>query len=218
MTPTVDGSIGASSFAPPPAHRRAAWSQRELGKGEALYRVGDAGGLVYRVDEGLLKLVIDGPGGRERILSLAGPGDLIGSVGPLEGSFRESAESLSQARVSAAMVSDLLPDSGEELLRAAAVRLDHMRDTLEDVELPVTVRVARVLNRLGCRFGHRSADGWIRLTLPLTHDHLAAMIGAARETTSTAVGEIRREGLLEGTRGRYYFQPSQLERFVQESS
>ena len=218
MTPTVDGSIGASSFAPPPALRDSGWSQRELGKGEALYRAGDVGGLVYRIEEGLLKLVIDGPGGRERILSLAGPGDLIGSIGPLEQSFRETAESLSQARVSATPLPEFMAYSSEQLLAAAAMRLDHLRETLEDAELPVAVRVARILLRLGCRFGHRGDDGWVRLTLPLTHDHLAAMAGAARETTSTAVGEIRRAGLLEGTRGRYYFQSGRLERFVQEAA
>ncbi|HEX7004898.1 MAG TPA: Crp/Fnr family transcriptional regulator [Trueperaceae bacterium] len=218
MTPTVDGSIGASSFSPPPAQRDSGWGRRELGRGEALYRAGDVGGLVYRIEEGLLKLVIDGPGGRERILSLAGPGDLIGSIGPLEQSFRETAESLSQARVSALPLTEFMVDSSEELLAAAAKRLDHLRVTLEESELPVAMRVARILLRLGCRFGHRSDDGWIRLTLPLTHDHLAAMAGAARETTSTALGEIRKAGLLEGTRGRYYFEPARLESFVHELS
>lgn len=218
MTPTVDGSTGATRFAPPPAIQDAAWFRRELGKGEALYRVGDAAGLVYRIEEGLLKLVIDAPAGRERILALAGPGDLIGSVGPHDGSMRETAETLSQAQVGVAPLASFMPDASVELLKAAASRLDHMREALEDSELPVTVRVARILLRLGCRFGQRSDEGWVRLTLPLTHDHLAAMAGAARETTSTAMGEIRRAGLLEGTRGRYYFEPARLERFTLESS
>lgn len=214
MTPTVDGSIGASRFAPPPAVQDSGWFHRELGKGEALYRVGDAAGLVYRVEEGLLKLVIDAPAGRERILSLAGPGDLIGSVGPHDGSLRETAETLSQVRVSVAPLAAFVPDASVELLQAAAARLDLMREALEDSELPVPVRVARILLRLGCRFGHRSDDGWVRLTLPLTHDHLAAMAGAARETTSTALGDMRKAGLVEGTRGRYYFEPGSLESFT----
>ncbi|MEX2535977.1 MAG: Crp/Fnr family transcriptional regulator [Trueperaceae bacterium] len=218
MSPTVDGSIGASRFTPPPEVHDFEWTHRELGKGAALYRAGDAGGLVYRVNEGLLKLVIDGPAGKERILTLAGPGDLIGAVGPQDGTFRETAETLSQALISAVPLVSLMASSSDELLSAAAAKLDHMREALEDAELPVAVRVARILLRLGCRFGHCSNDGSVWLTLPLTHDHLAAMAGAARETTSTALGEIRKAGLVEGTRGRYHFDPGRLQRFTVELS
>jgi CRP/FNR family cyclic AMP-dependent transcriptional regulator len=218
MTPTVDGSIGAARLLPPPAHEEAGWMLRELGKGEALYRAGDLGGTVYRVDEGLLKLTIEAPGGKERIVALAGPGDILGDLGANEAGFQETAEALSdQALVRSAPRSCLPAGSADELLAAATAQLALLREVLEDAELPVNARVARTLLRLGCRFGQRADDGSLWLTLPLTHDNLAAMVGAARETTSTALGQIRAAGVLDGTRGRYTFQPALLERYAAEA-
>ena len=56
----------------------------------------------------------------------------------------------------------------------------------------------------------RGDDGLVRLTLPLTHEHLAALIGAARETTTLTLSDLRRRGFVEGTRGRYRFDPARL--------
>jgi CRP/FNR family cyclic AMP-dependent transcriptional regulator len=218
MTPTVDGSIGAARLLPPPSHEEAGWMRRELGKGEALYRAGDLGGTVYRVDEGLLKLTIEAPGGKERIVALAGPGDVLGDLGASEAGFQETAEALSdQALVRSATRSSLPAGAADELLAAATSQLARLREVLEDAELPVNARVARTLLRLGCRFGQRADDGSLWLTLPLTHDNLAAMVGAARETTSTALGQIRAAGVLDGTRGRYSFRPALLERYAAEA-
>jgi CRP-like cAMP-binding protein len=89
-----------------------------------------------------------------------------------------------------------------------------MRDALEDTELPVTARLARTFVRLGERFGHVSEDKTVRLTLPLTHDNLAAMVGAARETTTALMGEMREQGILDGTRGRYCFNLKDLSEFA----
>jgi len=41
------------------------------------------------------------------------------------------------------------------------------------------------------------------------------MVGAARETTTATLGEMRRLGLLEGTRGTYRFRRQPLVDFAQ---
>lgn len=219
MTPNVDGRVGPGRLPPPPSRGEARWLTRELDKGEALYRIGDRGGTVFKVAEGLLKLTVEAASGRERIVALAGPGDVLGDLWPQGSGLGENAEALSdQTLVRSTCRSSLPPESNEELLEAATLQIARLREVLEDAELPVTARVARILLRLGRRFGQRTDDATIRLTLPLTHDHFAAMVGAARETTSSALGEIRSAGLLEGTRGRYWFEPEALERFVQQHS
>ena len=72
--------------------------------------------------------------------------------------------------------------------------------------------------RLGERFGHVSDTRDVRLTLPLTHDSLAAMVGAARETTTAVLGEMRDGGLVAGTRGRYSFNLESLSDYAVEAS
>ncbi len=219
MTPSFDGQLHSGWHSPPPPPRGLdAFPQRELGKGEVLYRAGDRADTVYRVVHGLVKLAIDVASGRERILGVAGPGDLIGALAPGPALLRESA-----AALSASVVVTVVPRSDAAafepaLFRAAGDRLARLTDVLEDVELPVGARLARTLLRLGERFGQLSDSGEIRITLPVTHEILASLVGAARETTTAALGELRSDGLLVGTRGSYRFRPGPLLDYAQRAA
>lgn len=190
---------------------------RELHKGETLYYLGDEAEAVYRIEEGLIKLSVDMLTGRERITSIAGPGDFLGSITPMHINYQDSAEALSQhVKVSVFSLEQAREndDVKAALHSAAGVHLSRMREALEDTELPVNARLARVLVRLGQRFGHETEAGITHLTLPLTHENLASMVGAARETTTAILGEMRHDGLIEGTRGRYSFNMLELSDFA----
>lgn len=201
---------------PPPPRGLDAYPSRELGKGEQLYGAGDPADTVFRVDQGLVKLGIDVASGRERIIGVAGPGDLIGALTPGQHTLRESATALSGSVVVTVVPRRDASDFEAALFRAAGDQLARVTLALEDGDLAVPARIARALLRLAERFGQAPDGGVVRLTLPLTHDNLAAMIGAARETTSAALGELRRLGLLEGTRGSYRFRPEPLLEFAQK--
>ena len=182
---------------------------RTLGRGETLYRAGEPATASFEIDAGLIKLVVALPSGRERIVGVAGPGDLVGALTPCAKAFGETAEALGAAVV----VRALEPRSAEHaatLGRAADAHLSRLRHALEEADLPVAARLARTRVRLGDRVGPRGEDGRVRLTLPLTHEHHAARVGAAREPTTATLSELRQRGLLEGTRGRYLFDPARL--------
>lgn len=188
-------------FAPSPA--------RTLGRGDSLYRVGEPVAASFAIEAGLVKLSLTLPSGRERIVAVAGPGDLVGALTPSAETYGDTAEALSAAVVTRA-IDPGRPEHAIALARAADAYLVQLRHALEEVDLPVAARLARTLVRLGERFGQRGDDGRVRLTLPLTHEHLAALVGAARETTTLTLSELRQRGLLEGTRGRYLFDPARL--------
>ena len=186
---------------------------REFRKGDVLYHAQDEAVSLYQIDEGLLKLSLELPTGRERITQLVGPGDYIGALASAP-YYGERAEALS-AKVGVREIARenadaLLP----ALLGATGEQLQRVRDSLEDTDLPVAARLARTLLRLGQRFGHTTETGRVHLTLPLTHDTLAALVGAARETTTALIGEMRAEGVLSGTRGRYSFEQGALLEFA----
>lgn len=206
MTPGL-GSFAAPPSSPP-LYPLPAALRRELGKGEVLYHAEDEAVSLYRVEEGLLKLSLELASGRERIVQLVGPGDYLGAItaAPFYG---ERAEALS-AKVSVSETAKGAGAPSHELFQAAGEQLRRVRDALEDTDLPVAARLARTLLRLGERFGHTSEAGRVRLTLPLTHDTLAALVGAARETTTALLSEMRARGVLSGTRGRYSFEPGAL--------
>jgi CRP-like cAMP-binding protein len=200
-------------------HTQRAFPGRELAKGDILYRVGDVADTVYQVEEGLLKQSIDLLTGKERIVSVAGPGDYIGALTPVGGVFQDTAEALSPRVRVRVIPQDALEGALKEGVYAAAgIYLARLRDALEDSELPVPARLARTFLRLGERFGQLAPDGSVRLTLPVTHDNLAAIVGAARETTTAVMGEMRARGVLAGTRGRYSFQPEVLRTFALEAA
>jgi len=216
VTPSFDAALYAGWQSPPPPPRGLdGYPRRELGKGDLLYRAGDRADTVYRVVHGLVKLAIDVPSGKERIVGVAGPGDLIGALAPGGAALRESAEALSASVVVTVVPREEAAAFEPALFRAAGDQLTRMTDALEDSELPVGARLARALLRLGERFGQPSEGGVVRITLPLTHENLAAMVGAARETTTATLGEMRRLGLLEGTRGTYRFRRQPLVDFAQ---
>lgn len=204
---------GLTTRTPPHTLQPGVLARRELSRNESLYRRGDRDGGLYRVETGLLKLSLPVGAGRERILALAGPGDVLGALGPSGCTCTEDAEALSSSvRVS---LLDGSADSAHDLrLAALASQAEHLRCSFEDAEQPVPVRLVRTMLRLGERFGQQRSDGSVRLTLPLTHDNLAALIGAARETVSYELADLRRRGLLAGTRGVYTFRRELLRGFA----
>jgi len=189
----------------------------ELARGDSLYRRGDQADELYRVEAGLLKLFVNTPAGREKIMGLAGPGDLIGGADPNKRHFTENAQALSgSVRLS---VLDLRQDVPTDVrLEALTWQLSQLRDSLEDGELPVPARLARTFVRLAERFGQPQPGGLVRLTLPLTHDDLAAIVSAARETTSTVLAKMRRDGVLQGTRGSYSLDPEAMRDYAAQNS
>jgi CRP/FNR family cyclic AMP-dependent transcriptional regulator len=220
MTASFDTGIAAPhASAPPFESARCDFPSRELGKGDTLYHAGDPADTIYRVDEGLLKLSVDLLTGKERIINIAGPGDFIGAITPTPLLYGEHAEALSpHVRVRVIARDELDARLKDAVHTAAGEHLARLREALEDSELPVPARIARTFLRLGQRFGHVSHDHVVRLTLPLTHENFAAMVGAARETTTTLLSEMREDGIIQGTRGRYTFNEHDLNEYALSNS
>jgi len=221
--------VAAPQELPPPQAQPAAEAlllpQHDLGRGitlsagETLYREGDEVESAYLVASGLLALAVGSGRGRERVVDLAGPGDVVGALSGHQVRYLDTATALGPDTRVVAVPLGPGSDAARDLVdRAAARRLERLTEQLEEEGAPVAARVATAFARLAERFGQEVADGMVRLTLPLTHDTLAGLVGAARETTSAAVQQLRRAGLIAGTRGRYLVLPRALRAFAQESS
>ena len=204
---------------PPPSVRAA--PRQSLDKGELLYMQGDAAAAAYLVESGLLALSIAARPGRERIVGLAGPGDIIGAHSEGLVRYLDTAAALSQEvnvvrlDLGGQAISQFGADVRYLLGVAAVQHLERLTNQLEDAEAPVPARVALTFLRLAERFGQATAEGATRLTLPLTHDTIASMVGAARETTSTTIEQLRKLGLVTGTRGRYVVRGDGLRAFAE---
>lgn len=249
-TPTPQAQVAAT--VPVIFSQLASTTTRNLDKGEPLYLQGEAATTTYVVEAGLVALSLNARPDRERIIGLAGPGDLVGALTTGQGEYLESAHALSQGVAIRSVPVERLTDGSTPLTaeesvamsRAAGEHLANLTRLVEDSETSVPTRVARTLLRLGDRFGQWVEDGGasaaadratghrrqspgssgrragrrVRLTLPLTHETIANMVGAARETTTSTIEQMRRGGLLHGTRGRYVIDVDGLTDYANEAA
>jgi CRP/FNR family transcriptional regulator, cyclic AMP receptor protein len=175
-------------------------------RGQALFTEGDVADRVFVIDSGWVTITSLAPGGREIVLGLRGPGDVIGELSALDGAPR-SATALAAADVEATVApgSALMralgdPAAAMELLRVLANRLrDADRKRLEFAALDSLGRVAWRLQELGERFGEETPNG-IEVELPLSQEQLASWCGASREATVKALAALRTLGWI--TTGR----------------
>jgi CRP-like cAMP-binding protein len=171
-------------------------------RGQALFTQGDRAERVFVIEDGWVMITSMGPGGREIVLGLRGPGDVIGDLSALDGSPR-SATALAVGDVEASVtpvstVTRALSDTATamDLLRVLASRLrDADRKRLEFAALDTLGRVAWRLDELSERFGAHTADG-IELALPLSQEQLASWCGASREATVKALATLRTLGCI----------------------
>lgn len=169
-------------------------------RGQAMFTEGDLADRVFVVERGWVVITSIAPGGREIVLGLRGPGDVIGDLSALDGAPR-SATALAAGEVEATVARSsvlihALSDAAAamELLRVLAIRLrDADRKRLEFAALDTLGRVAWRLHELSERFGEDTADG-IEVDLPLSQEQLASWCGASREATVKALAALRTLG------------------------
>ncbi|MDP9326118.1 MAG: Crp/Fnr family transcriptional regulator [Candidatus Dormibacteraeota bacterium] len=173
-------------------------------KGATLFVEGDRADRVIVITDGLVKISILTPDGKEVLLAVRGGGDLVGDQGFLDGAPR-SATATAMDPVDA-----LLIPAGEFTLfleqhaRVALLLLRMLSRRLRDAdakraEFAAYDTVGRVASRLvemAGRFGENEAFG-IRINLPLTQEELAGWTGSSREAVSKALGMLRSLGWIE---------------------
>ncbi len=178
---------------------------------EALFLGGDTGEGCYRVDDGLIKIVMVSQAGKERILAFLGSGAIVGELSLVDGLPR----SASVVAVRPARLSFLSRAAFEEfanenlevyrsLLRLLAARL---RDTDETVAvgsfLPLRGRIACTLLELAQEFGHDIGAGRVVIHQKIAQYDLADMAGVARESVSRILNDWKRCSLVTQLNGHY---------------
>ena len=203
-----------------PADRAAlveAGTARHYRKGEPLFIVGDAGGFVVLITAGRVKVTAPAATGAEAVLSLRGPGDLVGELSALADAPDERvatvialepwcAGSCGAGDFRAIVASH--PAIALGLLRMIAARLNEADRRIVEFGAYDTVRrLARLLADMaeatrtgGPRVGPGSHVRVLRTGL--TQDDLAGMVGASRESVARGLGTLRSLGLVSTGRGR----------------
>lgn len=185
-------------------------------KGEVLYRPGQPARHLYCVLDGAIRLSLLGTDGRVVLLSLRTAGEFFGETALVPSWRRVSeAKALQASRVgqidAPTFVSDVFDLPWENLSRLTSmllrpVFLVSLRRSLFLVE-HLQDRLALALWELMGMSEARRAGGLLPSTL--THEELAAMVGASRPRVSVALKHLERAGLFvrEGKRLRVRDKP-----------
>jgi len=180
-------------------------------KKQALYYEATPAAGVYTVRSGRVKIYKTGPEGKELILRIAGPGDVLGVESVLSGqSHASTAEMIEDGQVSfvdkAAFQEQIRhdPEMAANVMRVLASELVASQEERVDLaQSSVRERMAKLLATLAQRHGSPAKKG-IRIQLSLTREEMADMIGTASETAMRLLKDFREEHLLE-VNGREIF-------------
>lgn len=183
---------------------RAAGTRRRYPRGATLLNEGDIAGRVMIIETGRVKISCLSPEGRESVLGVRGPGQLLGELSVIDGKpVSASASALEEVEVTSIPAEgflELMNSNGHVALRLIHVLTERLRDADlkrgEFGSLDAVTRVARRLVEMAERFGSDSGAG-VRIDLPLSQEEIAGWTGSSRESVTKALQALRARGLIE---------------------
>ena len=184
---------------------------QELPRNQVIFCAGDLPDYVYIVQSGRVRIYHLSTGGRVVSLWFCVAEDIFGLTELCHGGNRQvyaqACERSHVLRIARADFRRFLEHSPRAALAAldlVSTRLRGLGRVIEGlVECDVTQRLTQLIQRLCLEYGHAVGDQ-IRIDLHLTHQDLADMIGATRQTVTSTLGELRRSGALTLSERRWH--------------
>jgi CRP-like cAMP-binding protein len=177
--------------------------------GSLLMSEGEAGDHVMVLLVGRVKVTRASVGGREVLLSIRGPGELLGEVSCIDGQPRiasvralEPAEVLTIDSRRFRRFTEGAPQVASALMKELSLRF---RDAVVHwAEFPVSDTIGRLAARLvelADRYGQPSAQG-IAIGLPLSQEELGAWVGSSHAGVAKGLQVLRELGWIATERRR----------------
>jgi CRP/FNR family cyclic AMP-dependent transcriptional regulator len=172
-------------------------SDRHYGKHQFIVREGDPGDTFFLLVKGSVSVCRIAPDGRETILSILKEGDFFGEMSMFDSSLRSaSIKTLTDVEVGAIRQADFLmlldqnPRIGRALVIALSERLRAANALIAaTTSQDIRARLASLLLNLAEQFGE-PVDNGTRITLRLTNQEMANMIGTTRETVNRTLNRF----------------------------
>ena len=171
-------------------------------RGQEIFGPGTGENLIYIVRTGCIRLFKSLPDGRAINLGLLGPNTVFTQESNVEGlSTGSTAEAIVESSVSVVGADDLAeliqrtPELANAVVHGMTRRISELHVLTEQLlARDTSVRLASTLLQLSRGFGRPTADGLTAITLPVTHQSLANMIGSNRVTVTRKLLELQEQG------------------------
>ena len=157
---------------------------------------------VFVICNGRVKMSTSSADGKSIIVRVAEPGEIVGLPGTISGKpyelTAEALEPLQANFIPRDAFLHFLRQHGEAALRVAEMLSQIYHATLAEVRyLGLSVTTAEKLARFLMDLPTTQSNGHVRATLTLTHNEIAEIIGASRETVTRLFASFKREGYIE---------------------
>jgi CRP/FNR family transcriptional regulator, cyclic AMP receptor protein len=175
----------------------------ELPKHQFLFAAGDKAQAIYFIEKGRVRLSRLASEGKEVLLGIFGPGDLIGDAIWESGYHESTAETLEDSKfyeIGEEVFQELLrtnPEFAGRIIEIMASRLKQAEARIEDLVFrQVPSRIARLLITLSESYGKVTTNG-IRVDFRLTHQDIADLVGSSRVTVTQVLNKFRASGWID---------------------
>lgn len=177
-------------------------------RGEFVYTPGDRAETVYVLKKGRIKLSVLSESGKEFAIDIFQPGDIFGEFALVD---EETRSNMAQALDDALMwvfgkrdftrLLETRPKLAMNYIRLVGGRRRRMEKKLSDITTKdVAARVCELLHEISTNSATASHAA-PELLVPLTHQDVASLIGASRQTTTTILNDLERRDIIELGRG-----------------
>jgi CRP/FNR family transcriptional regulator len=173
-------------------------------KGATLFVEGQPSRGVFILCSGHVKLSTSSADGKTLILRISEPGDLLGLPATISGRpYEVTADVVEPTQANFIARIDFLSflrEHGDAALRVAEELSETYQSAFAEMR---TIGLSHSTGEKLARFlldwstNHKTEDGSIKFNLTLTHEEIAQMIGASRETVTRLFAEFKKKNFLQ---------------------
>ena len=198
---------------------------RSIPKGRPLLYQGEVPTMGFFVKQGIVKLYNITNQGEEKIVGYESAGGLL----PIEWLFSRAQVALyyydtftdcEVVRLPKDELIDKLnrnPDAARAFLdRSVAMYIGATMHLHALEQSKARQKLLSIFQYLVLRFGTKTSDSKFRIELKLTHQEIANLIGTTRETTSTEISKLSKEGVIEIVESLYVVNTDKAVRLLGE--
>jgi len=178
-------------------------TRRQYAKGDFVFQAGKAAKAVFLLHQGRIKIYQPSSVGKEAILWFCFGGELFGLAESARGSLRAVSAQASEPSEVLCIAQDQFmaflathPKTAQIVVQLLAGRLRVLSEVVINlISDDVRTRIRKMLLPWGTRGGRRD-DASVELAIPLTHQEIADMVGTTRQTVTSVLSELQRQGLI----------------------
>jgi len=185
------------------------FTERQYQKDDYIFLEGEAPEALYAIKTGKVKVLRHSTDGKDVVLRVASPGQLLGTVGVFDGGgYPGTAQAVEDCSLLVIARNDCLtlvtrfPVFALSVIADMGVRLRSSAEQIHSLAVErVEQRIARILLKLGTSAGSDLPEGRV-IEMPLTRQDVADMTGTTVETAIRVMSKFRRNNLIRTRRGK----------------